>query len=231
MFYHRKDYSAHEITNHAHGPGAIQVLSKRKLDALGIFRGESGMANSEDRMSRMRARLELSNSLAEIERARAEEIEKKKSEETADLIEKAPIAFEKLKSKGFVVSALTMREIQAAAFKYFVGSVIKDGLKKEVVRQLVVLIRKNPSVLGEAGTAVALAAAEERALDQPETQGNGAGLAGPSGFPSEFFVFCRLAAERTGSFTHHYMIIDYKAHVNRCLIDESRVLARLKFWD
>ena len=50
-------------------------------------------------MSRMRARLELSNSLAEIERARAEEIEKKKSEETADLIDKAPIAFEKLKSK------------------------------------------------------------------------------------------------------------------------------------
>ena len=144
----------------------MQVLSKRKLDALGIFRGESGMANSEDRMSRMRARLELSNSLAEIERARAEEIEKKKSEETADLIDKAPIAFEKLKSKGFVVSALTMREIQAVAFKYFVGSVIKDGLKKEVVRQLVVLIRKNPSVLGEAGTAVALAAAEERALDK-----------------------------------------------------------------
>ena len=90
----------------------------------------------------------------------------------------------KLKSKGFVVSALTMREIQAVAFKYFAGSVIKDGSKKEVVRQLVVLIRKNPSVLGQAGTAVALVAAEERALDsaldQPETQGNGAGLAGPS---------------------------------------------------
>ena len=180
LFFYRKDYSAHEIMKHAHGPGAMQVLSKRKLDALGIFRGECGMANSEDRMSRMRARLELSNSLAEIERARAEEIEKKKSEETADLIDKAPIAFEKLKSKGFVVSALTMREIQAVAFKYFAGSVIKDGLKKEVVRQLVVLIRKNPSVLGQAGTAVALAAAEERALDQPETQGNGAGLAGPS---------------------------------------------------
>ena len=79
MFFHRKDYSAHEIMKHAPGPGAIQVLSKRKLDALGIFRGERGMANSEDRMSRMRARLELSNSLAEIERARAEEIEKKKS--------------------------------------------------------------------------------------------------------------------------------------------------------
>jgi len=170
LFSVRQDYSAHEIMKHAHGPGAMQVLSKRKLDALGVFRGESGMANSEERMSRMRARLELSNSLAEIERARAEEIEKKKSDETADLIEKGPAAFEKLRSKGWVVSALTIREIQAIAFKYFAGSVIKDGLKKEVVRQLVALVRKNPAVLGQAGTAAALAAAEDRALE-PEAQG------------------------------------------------------------
>lgn len=67
-------------------------------------------------MSRMRARLELSNSLVEIERARAEEIEKKKSEETADLIDKAPIAFEKLKSKGFIVPALTIARDQGACW-------------------------------------------------------------------------------------------------------------------
>jgi hypothetical protein len=46
---------------HAHGPGAMQVLSKRKLDAFCIFRGKCGIANSEDCMSRMRARFELSN--------------------------------------------------------------------------------------------------------------------------------------------------------------------------
>jgi len=159
---------------HAHGPGAMQVLSKRKLDALGVFRGESEMANSEERMSRMRARLELSNSLAEIERARAEETEKKKSGEKADSIEKGPAAFEKLRSKGWVVSGLTMRDIQAIAFKYFFGAVIKDGLKKEVVRQLIDLIRKNPVVLGQAGTVAALAAIEDRVLAiEPGPQGGG----------------------------------------------------------
>ncbi len=37
-------------------------------------------------------------------------------------MDKAPIAFENLKSKGFVESAFTMREIQVVVFKYFVGS-------------------------------------------------------------------------------------------------------------
>ncbi len=67
LVFFRKDYAVHEIMKHAHGDGAMQVLGKRKLDALGIFRGESGVANSEERLSRMKSRLELANSIAEIE--------------------------------------------------------------------------------------------------------------------------------------------------------------------
>ena len=57
---------------------------------------------------------------------------------------------------------LTIREIQAVAYKYFAGAVIKDGLKKEVVRHFTVLIRKNPAGLGPAGSSAALAASEEQ---------------------------------------------------------------------
>ncbi len=96
----------------------------------------------------MKTRLELADSSAENKRELAEEDKCKKSDETANSIEKGPAAFETHRSKGWVLSALTMREIQANAFKYIAGYVNEEGLTK-VVRKLVALIRKYPANLGQ----------------------------------------------------------------------------------
>ena len=43
----------HEIAAHCHGEGAKQKLAKRKIDAVGNLRGESGFANDEVRLKRL----------------------------------------------------------------------------------------------------------------------------------------------------------------------------------
>lgn len=56
----------HEIASHCHGEGAKQSLAKRKLDALGFMRGESGIQNDPERIKRLRNQLALADSIAEI---------------------------------------------------------------------------------------------------------------------------------------------------------------------
>lgn len=63
----------HEIMQHSHGEGAKQCLAKRKLDALGNIRGESGFANDTVRMGKLKAQLQLADSLAAINRAASNE--------------------------------------------------------------------------------------------------------------------------------------------------------------
>eukprot|EP00966_Prymnesium_polylepis_P164929 3813288-Prymnesium_polylepis.1 len=47
------DYSMHEIAKHAHGEDAMQSMARRKLDNLGYFRGDSGLANGPERIKQL----------------------------------------------------------------------------------------------------------------------------------------------------------------------------------
>jgi hypothetical protein len=74
-------------------------MPKRKLDALGNMRGASGFANDEDRQKRLRAQLDLADSLADISKQTSNERALKNSQDTAVLVDKAPAALEKLTTK------------------------------------------------------------------------------------------------------------------------------------
>ena len=60
------DYAMHEIAKHAHGEDARTSMARRKLDNLGYIRGESGVANDEERRRRLKNQLNLTASVAAI---------------------------------------------------------------------------------------------------------------------------------------------------------------------
>tara|TARA_B110001452_G_scaffold205333_1_gene175349 strand:+ start:90 stop:1757 length:1668 start_codon:yes stop_codon:yes gene_type:complete len=141
-----QDFAMHEIATHCHGEGAKQKLAKRKIDAVGNLRGESGIANDEVRLQRLKNQLQLTDSLAEIDQEVAAERATKASQATAELVDKAPAAIAKLKENANDVSKLTMPEISAIAFTSFNGTTLK-GKKGDLVKGLHSLITKQPSVL------------------------------------------------------------------------------------
>ena len=81
----------HEIAKHAHGEGAKQAMSKRKLDNLGYARGESGLCNDPDRVKRLKNQLHLTESLGAISKETADTKAVNSSIEAAKLIEAAPM--------------------------------------------------------------------------------------------------------------------------------------------
>jgi len=104
------------------------------------------MANDPARIKRLRERLMLASSLAEISTLASNEKSAKSSLAAAALIDKAPSAVAKLKGQGGLVSTLTMGEISAIAVRYFKAP-LKAGLKSSMVKQLESLIAAQPSVL------------------------------------------------------------------------------------
>ena len=76
---------------HAHGEGAKQAMSKRKLDnvldASGNVRNDCGLANHPLRMARLHNQLALTASLAEIAKEAAAKKETNASLITSELIE------------------------------------------------------------------------------------------------------------------------------------------------
>ena len=85
-------------------------------------------------------------SLAEIEKEATAEKATKASLATAELVDKAPAAIEKLQARGDAAK-LTMAELSAIAFaKLFNGTVLK-GKKEDHVRSLNALIAAQPTML------------------------------------------------------------------------------------
>lgn len=140
------DFSMHVIASHAHGTDAKHSMAKRKMDALGNLRGESGFANDVERLKRLKSQLELATSMAEIDKETAAEKATKASQATAGLVEKLPGALAKLKANGGDTVKLTMPELSAIAFGKFNGTVL-NGKKEDYVRGLNALIQAQPTVL------------------------------------------------------------------------------------
>jgi len=106
------------VVRDSFGEGGKQKLAKRKLGSVGYVRSSCGMANDPARIKRLRERLMLASSLAEISALASNEKPAKSPLAAAALIDKAPSAVAKLKGQGGLMSALTMGEISAIAVQY-----------------------------------------------------------------------------------------------------------------
>lgn len=111
-------------------------------------------ANSEQRMARMQRQLELAASIAEIERINAHEKAKEKKKKQVLHGEIAPAAQKKtLEANSNDASKLTVKEMDAIAYTYFMNAVLK-GKKPEKVRGLQTLIRTHSDVMPRALAAI-----------------------------------------------------------------------------
>ena len=110
-------------------------------------------ANSEQRMARMQRQLELAASIAEIERINAHEKAKEKKKKQELHGEIAPAALKKLEANSNDASKLTVKEMDAIAYTYFMNAVLK-GKKPEKVRGLQTLIRTHSDVMPRALAAI-----------------------------------------------------------------------------
>jgi len=108
-----EDYAMVTVVRDSFGEGGKQKLAKRKLGSVGYVRSSCGMANDPARIKRLRERLMLASSLAEIFTLASNEKSAKSSLAAAALIDKAPSAVAKLKGQGGLVSALAMGEVIA----------------------------------------------------------------------------------------------------------------------
>ena len=106
-------------------------------------------ANSEQRMAQMQRQLELAASIAEIERINANEKAKEKMEKQELHGDIAPAALKKLEANSNDASKLTVKEMDAIAYTYFMNAVLK-GKKPEKVRGLQTLIRTHSDVMPRA---------------------------------------------------------------------------------
>ena len=84
----------------AGGSGGGIGLPKRKLDAMAGIRGQSGVLNDKERMRKMRAQLELAESLAVVKHVEVEAKRAKKGAAESGLFDSAPGAVVKLRRRS-----------------------------------------------------------------------------------------------------------------------------------
>jgi hypothetical protein len=111
------------------GNNAAHMSTRRKMNSVGYVAGHCGVVNSEENMQRMREKLTMADSVAEISRLEAEDKELEKREKNKVHNEKAPAAAAKLEEKGCEVLKLTIKEIEALLFKVY--NINMGGLKKK----------------------------------------------------------------------------------------------------
>ena len=142
-----QDYTLGAIMKAAGGDGGLIAGPKRKLDAIAAVRGHSGLLNDEKCLRRLRAQLDLAQSVSEIKSQ--ERLAKKAKTEaaTGELFDVAPRALTKLRSKGGDVTKLFKNEVHAIAYRYFATTL--DGKLKSgyLAAALEELIKSRPGVL------------------------------------------------------------------------------------
>jgi len=158
-----EDYSAAAILRDTAVVGAKVKLARRKLDAIGEVHSSCGIANDPTRIERLKKKLKLTDTIAQISTLQAAEKQSKNSMAAATLIDKAPAALTKLKTRAprssseatpamalaaliDSVQHLTVDEIRALALRYF-NTPLSAGLKAAQVEQLRKLITEQPRVL------------------------------------------------------------------------------------
>ena len=158
-----EDYTMAEIISTTHGAGAAKHMAKRKLNALGDIGGESGFANDEGKMKRLKNQLRLAVSVAEINRVTDNDKAADKSKKASALTAAAPAAVSKLRGLKADVEitarllGLTIAEMSAVAWTHFNATTL-SGNKAAHAKTLGELITKQPTVLNIPVAAVAPAA-------------------------------------------------------------------------
>ena len=122
-------------------------VARRKLDSLGGIKSWSGLANTEERIRRLKGRLELADALSEISRINQLTKNAKKRKLMAEMMVQGPAALKKLREKNMQVEKLTVKDLRAIAFWYFHENV--SGKKARIVKKLEHLMDKNPEAFDE----------------------------------------------------------------------------------
>jgi hypothetical protein len=136
--------------------GGTEKMSKRKLDALGYIKAESGFANDEKRMKRLQEQLRLCQSLEEIKGAEDSVLKEKKKAEQQEKEEILSGALEKLAQNDNDPKALLKKEISAILYmRYDINQPVGKHSKPELISSLTKAIQDNP-----AGIAIVTTAAE-----------------------------------------------------------------------
>ena len=143
----QRDYELGAIMRSAGGSGGSIRLPKRKLDAMAAIRGQSGIMNDKEHIRKMRAQLDLAQSLAAVKHAEVEAKRVKKDAAEAELFDSAPGAVAKLRSKGGDVSKLFKAEICAIALRYFATALNATLKAADLASALQALITAKPAVL------------------------------------------------------------------------------------
>jgi len=135
-----QDYTLGAIMKAAGGGGGLVAGPKRKLDAIAAVRGHSGLLNDEKCLRRLRAQLDLAQSVSEIKSQ--ERLAKKAKTEaaTGELFDVAPRALTKLRSKGGDVTKLFKNEVHAIAYRYFATTLdgkLKSGYLTAALEELI----------------------------------------------------------------------------------------------
>ena len=141
------DYTIGSIIQAAGGTGGSVALPKRKLDAMCAVRGQSGFLNDEGRMKKMKAQLDLAQSIASIQHAQHQEKKAKAAASVEGLFDQAPAALSKLRCKGGDEEKLTKTEICAIAHRYFATELDMKLKKPPLVQSLKNLVEARPTVL------------------------------------------------------------------------------------
>jgi hypothetical protein len=92
--------------------GGTEKTSKRKLDALGCVRSESGFVNSEKRMKRSEEQLRLCQLLEEVKLVEEIALREKKRAEKQEMEETPSGALEKLTKKTVILKRQSKRRFQ-----------------------------------------------------------------------------------------------------------------------
>jgi len=143
----QRDYGLGAIMRSAGGSGGSISLPKRKLDAMAGIRGQSGIMNDKEHIRKMRAQLDLAQSLAAVKHAEVEAKRVKKDAAEAELFDSAPGAVAKLRSKGGDVSKLFKAEMCAIALRYFATALNATLKAADLESALQALITAKPAVL------------------------------------------------------------------------------------
>lgn len=143
----QRDYELGAIMRSAGGSGGTRSLPKRKLDSMAAIRGQSGFMNDKEHIRKMRAQLDLAQSLAAVKHAEVEAKRVKKDAAEAELFDSAPGAVAKLRSKGGDVSKLFKAEMCAIALRYFATALNATLKAADLASALQALITAKPAVL------------------------------------------------------------------------------------
>ena len=125
------------ILKDAVGDRAIRKCAQRKLNNIGNVIGQCAVVNSQENMARMKERLEMAASMAEIERVEAAAKADKLKEGLQKHAEKAPDAVKKLEKNGRNVNSLTKADMESILIMVYNKSLNGSKLKKpDYVRAL-----------------------------------------------------------------------------------------------